>query len=176
MPKVDATLGADLNGVTRGDLRRFHDRGGKLILFQGLADTLVAPGQTVAFYDRQARRLGGAETMRGFARLFLAPGMMHCGGGPGPNAFNAANGGAPPPPADTPNADLFLALSRWVEDGAPPSQVTATKYTDDLPGKGVALQRPLCAYPQKAWYRGAGPTDRAGSFICAATFTKGAPS
>lgn len=167
MPKVDATLGPDVNGVMRGDISRFRARGGKLIIYQGWADTLVAPGQTIAFYDRLGRESGGPAKAQSFARLFLAPGVMHCGAGPGPDAFNAANGGAPRPPSATPRDDLFAALAHWVEDGVAPTQVVATKYVGDAPAKGVALQRPLCAYPQKAWYRGAGDTKDAASFVCA---------
>jgi len=166
MPKVDALLGPDLNGVTHGDLSQFRAHGGKLILYQGWADTLVAPTQTVAFYDRLTKEAGGAAKAQGFARLFLAPGVMHCGGGQGPNAFNAANGPAGKPPAGTAEDDLFVAISRWVEDGAAPARVIATKYVDDAPAKGIALQRPLCAYPQKAWYKGAGDKNDAASFVC----------
>src|SRR6185437_16087872 len=93
MPRVDAALAKDVNGATGGSLEAFRARGGKLIMYHGLADSLVAPGQSVAFYQRQSRELGGAARLRQTARLFLAPGMMHCGGGPGPNAFNSAIGG-----------------------------------------------------------------------------------
>ena len=84
MPKVDAELGASVNGATRGDLKAFHRQGGKLILYQGWADTLVTPAQTVAFYERQSRPFGGMAKTQSFARLFLAPGVMHCGQGRGP--------------------------------------------------------------------------------------------
>lgn len=167
MPKVDAVLGPDLNGATRGSLDQFRARGGKLIIYQGWADTLVAPAQTLAFYARLSRRVGGTAEAHSFARLFMAPGVMHCGGGAGPGAFNSANGFGGTPPSDTPRYDLFAALSRWVEDGVAPSEVIATRYVDDAPAKGVAMQRPLCPYPQKAWYKGAGDTKDAGNFVCA---------
>ena len=95
--------------------------------------------------------------------------MMHCGGGPGPNAFNSANGGQRKPPSDTPRDDMFTAMTHWVEDGAAPrGEIIATKYVDDTPAKGIALQRPLCAYPQKAWYKGPGDTNDARNFVCSA--------
>jgi feruloyl esterase len=62
---------------------------------------------------------------------------------------------------------LFTALTQWVESGTAPAQIIATKYVDDAPAKGIAMQRPLCAYPQKAWYKGAGDTNKADSFVCA---------
>ena len=98
MPKVDAVLGPSVNGAMRGDVSRFRARGGKLVVFQGLADTLVAPRQTLDFYNGLRRKFGAAKA-QDFARLFLAPGMMHCGGGAGPNAFNSANGGQSKPPS-----------------------------------------------------------------------------
>jgi hypothetical protein len=167
MPKVDAALGPDLNDATRGDMSRFRARGGKLIIYQGWADTLVAPGQTLSFYQRLGRKFGPAKT-HGFARLFFAPGVMHCGGGTGPGAFNSANGYGGQPPSDSPRDDLFIALSRWVEDGEAPDKVIATRYVDGSPAKGVAMRRPLCPYPQKAWYKGAGDVNDAANFTCAA--------
>ena len=96
----------------------------------------------------------------------MAPGMMHCGGGEGPNVFNSANGGQRKPPSDEPREDLFAAITHWVEDGVAPTMVIATKYFDDTPAKGIAMQRPLCVYPKKAWYKGAGDTNAASSFVC----------
>lgn len=166
MPKIDAELGPALNGVTRGDLSRFRARGGKLVFYQGWADTLVAPAQTLAFYDALGKKFGGTEKEREFARLFMAPGVMHCGGGDGPSAFNATSGGAGKPPSDTPEEDIFASLVHWVEDGVAPAQVIATKYVDGTPAKGIAMKRPLCAYPQKAWYKGSGDTNDAANFTC----------
>jgi len=164
MPRVDAMLGPSVNGVTSGDLSRFRARKGKLVIYQGLADTLVAPRQTVDFYKAQERKFGTHTP--DFARLFVVPGMMHCGGGPGPNVFNAANGAQRKPPQNTAQLDMFSAMVHWVEDGVAPSRIIATKYFDDMPDKGIALQRPLCAWPQKAWYAG-GDRRQARSFTCA---------
>lgn len=166
MPKVDAALGPLVNDATAGDIGAFRARGGKLIIYHGWADTLVAPGQSVAFYDRIARSSGGTQKAQSFARLFMAPGVMHCGAGPGPDGFNAANGAAPPPASDRPDDDLFSALAQWVENGAAPDKVIATRYVDGVPAKGVTMQRPLCAYPARAWYRGAGDVKDAASFVC----------
>jgi hypothetical protein len=166
MPKVDAVLGQAVNGVTTGNMRRFRARGAKLILFQGWADTLVAPDQTIDFYNKLGKDFGGIAKVQDFARLYMVPGMMHCQGGAGPNTFNAANGG-PKPPAATPDDDLFTAITEWVESDRAPAQIIATKYVDNAPAKGIAMQRPLCPYPQKAWYKGTGDTNEADSFVCA---------
>ncbi len=117
MVKVDAVLGPVLNGAVTGDVTRFRDRGGKLILFQGWADPIVPIGQTINFYRDLWTKFGGEEKTKEFARLFMVPGMGHCGFGTGPNRFDsAAFGGAQPPSLD-PEHDMFTALSHWVEDG-----------------------------------------------------------
>jgi len=143
MPIVDATLGADVNDATRGDLRAFAALGGKLIIFHGLADALVPPAQSVAFYNQQARAFGGIAKLQRTARLFMAPGVMHCGGGPGPDVFNAALGGLPSPPIKDPSHDMFSALIAWTDRQRPPEKVIATKFVAGKPGT-IAFQRPLC--------------------------------
>jgi hypothetical protein len=168
MPVVDGALGRYVNDAMRGSLRNFAARGGKLILYHGLADTLVPPGQSVAFYDRQAREAGGMSRLGRSARLFLAPGMMHCAGGPGADSFNSAAPGAPPPPEASMRDDLFLALSEWRERGRAPEQVVATKFESGDPKK-IAFRRPLCAYPRKAIYLGRGSKASPDNFTCQMT-------
>lgn len=165
MPAVDARLDSIVNDATRGSLDAFVARGGKLIIYHGLADTLVAPGQSIAFYERQAAQLGGGRNLADSARLFLAPGMMHCGGGTGPDAFNATLGIPPRPPADDAKHDIFSALIAWTDRGEAPDHVIATKFSSEDTGK-IAMQRPLCPYPRKAVYRGSGSTRSASNFIC----------
>lgn len=166
MAKVDAALGPIVNDATRGSLRDFQARGGKLIIYHGWADSLVPPDQSVAFYERAVQEAGGLEEAQDFARLFMAPGFSHCAGGPGPDVFNAAGASAIPPPTATPRHDLFAALVDWVEGAPAPDQVISTRYVDGSPAKGVAMQRPLCAYPAKAWRRGSGDPNDAASFVC----------
>jgi feruloyl esterase len=168
MPKVDAELGPVLNGAVTGDLGPFRQRGGKLLIFQGWADPIVSPYQTIAFYDGLTEKYGGDQATQRFARLFMAPGAGHCGLGGGLNGFHSANFGSPPPPSTDPDHDIFTALARWVEDGTPPSRIVATSYVANDPAKGIAMQRPLCPHPQKAWYGGGGDPDIAANFACAA--------
>ena len=173
MPKVNAALAPSVNGATKGDLTAFRARGGKLVIYQGLADDLVAPTQTLFFYQKQEKEFGAAQT-QDFARLFFAPGVAHCGGGDGPNAFNAfnaANGATGRLRDNGPEQDIFSAMTDWVEDGVAPSRIIATKYVEDTPAKGIALRRPLCAWPQKAWYTG-GETRDPRNFTCAAQSPK----
>lgn len=167
MRTVDATLGPIVNDATRGSLKAFDARGGKLIIYHGLADSLVPPAQSVAFYERQAQALGGVARLRQNARLFMVPGVMHCGGGDGPDSFNSALGGLPAPPSAAASDDLFSALVDWTERGQAPDRVIATKYSAGKPGS-VAFRRPVCAYPQATRYTGNGSTREAGSFACSA--------
>jgi hypothetical protein len=166
MVKVDATLGSAVNGAVTGDVTKFHDRGGKLILFEGWADPIVPIGQTVDFYKTLMSKFGGEQKTKTFARLFMVPGIGHCGIGGGLNGFDSSAFGGVQPPALDPEHDIFAALAHWVEDGVAPEQVIATKYVDNDSSKGIAMQRPLCPYPQKAWYKGDGDTNQASNFTC----------
>ncbi len=141
---ADQTL--SFMAATERDLTPFRKRGGKLVVYTGWADPVVPPQDTVAYYDGVVKAMGGLEKTREFARLFLAPGMGHCGGGPGPNQFDALG-----------------ALEKWVEQGSAPDRLIATHVTD---GKADRT-RPLCPYPQVARWKGAGSTDDAASFVCA---------
>ena len=138
MKLADDKMARALN-ATDPDLGRFRARGGKLILYHGWSDAAIPAGNTIDYFNSVARKMG-AKNVDGFVRLYLAPGMQHCGGGPGPNAFNMA------PP-----------LERWVEEGAAPGPIIARK---------DQRTRPLCPYPQVAKYTGSGSTDDAGNFVC----------
>ncbi|MHA6316622.1 tannase/feruloyl esterase family alpha/beta hydrolase [Altererythrobacter sp. CAU 1778] len=164
MPVVEARLDDIVNDATRGSLAEFARRGGKLIVYHGLADTLVAPGQSVDFFERQSREIGQA-TLENSTRLYLAPGMMHCGGGTGPDSFNASLGIPPKPPADDARHDLFNALIEWTEGESAPESIVATKY-DAVEPTMIDMQRPLCPYPKKARYLGSGSTRASANFVC----------
>jgi len=167
MPIVGARLGPVVNDATRGSLAAYAARGGRLIVFHGLADTLVPPAQSVAFFDRQAARMGGTGRLSRSARLFMAPGMMHCGGGTGPDSFNTTSGIPPRPPSDDARHDLFSALIAWSERGEAPDRIVATRFSPANAGM-IEMQRPLCPHPQRAVYRGAGSLQAASSFRCEA--------
>jgi feruloyl esterase len=152
-------LGA-LMDATNPDLSAFRKRGGKLIQYHGLLDGSIPPAMSTRYYDQVSARMG-VET-RDFYRLFLAPGVLHCGFGPGPHIFGNLG---PRGPADA-DHDTLLALERWVEQGVAPGSIIATKYVDDDPKKGVALTRPLCVYPQMAQWNGRGDANDHRSFEC----------
>jgi feruloyl esterase len=99
---------------------------------------------SVNYYESVAAKMGGAESIRGFYRLFMAPGMEHCGGGPGPNAVGGVFG--LPSPSRDPAHDVVSAIAHWVEDGVAPDKITATLYHDNDPSKGVAAEGAWTAY------------------------------
>ena len=134
-----------LHAVDR-NLAPFKKSGGKMISYAGWMDPVVPPQDTAAYYDGVVKAMGGLEKTRDFYRLFMAPGMGHCSGGPGPNQF-----------------DAITALEQWVEKGVAPDKLIATHSTA---GK-IDRTRPLCPYPQVARYRGTGSIDEAASFACA---------
>ena len=159
----DVTYAEDLIGpiVDNADpnLSRFEAHGGKIIEYQGESDPIAPVGDTLAYYRAVLTAQGSQERMDGFYRLFLAPGMAHCHGGPGPNVFG--NQGTAPVRFDTEN-DVVTALDAWVTTGAAPSAVVASNVSD---GK-VTRSRPLCHFPQVAQYGGSGDRLSAASWKC----------
>jgi feruloyl esterase len=129
------------------DMSAFKKRGGKLLMYTGWADPVVPPQDTVAYYDAVVKMMGGLQSTREFFRFFLAPGMGHCSGGPGPNQF-----------------DHLSALEQWVEKGVAPDKMIASHSTN---GK-VDRTRPLCLYPQVARWKGTGSSDEAANIACVA--------
>ena len=130
--------------ATDPDLRPFFARGGKLIQYHGWTDQQVMPENSIHYYESVMATVG--KKADASYRLFMAPGMNHCGGGDGPNKF-----------------DMLTSLEAWRERGTAPDAVVASHATD---GK-VDRTRPLCPYPEVARYRGSGSTDEAANFACA---------
>lgn len=153
-------LGA-LMDATDPDLSKLRRRGGKLIQYHGLLDGSIPPAMSTQYFDRVQARMGDT---RDYYRLFLAPGVLHCGFGPGPNVFGNIG------PRGQPDAehDTLFALERWVEQGVAPASIIATKYTNDDPSQPVLRTRPMCPYPQVATWDGKGDIDRGASFKCSA--------
>ena len=165
LAKADAEL-APITNATDPKLDAFSRLGHKLIYYHGAADPLIPAQNGINYYDSVVKAEKGLDRTQQFFRAFLVPGLYHCTGGPGPIAFGTSE----PPPESQRDADhdILLALERWVENGAAPARVVATKYVDGDPKKGVALQRPLCPYPQIATYKGSGDMNDAANFVCAA--------
>jgi feruloyl esterase len=129
------------------DLRPFRKTGGKLIMYHGWSDPGISASGTGAYYDQMVNKVGGAKDADAFTRLYMIPGMHHCSGGPGPNAL-----------------DMLSVLEGWVEKGAAPARVIASRVVD---GK-TERTRPLCPHPQVARYSGQGSVDDAANFRCEA--------
>ena len=132
------------------DLAAFKARGGKLIQYHGWADPAIPAGDSIAYFEAVQAKMGDTS---GFYRLFLAPGMLHCQGGRGPNDVTV--------PA-------FLALTAWVEKGAAPARLAIRQTVDNDPAKPLLRTRPLCAYPKIAEWDGKGDRGQAASWTCKA--------
>ena len=154
------------------DLKPFMARGGKLIVYHGWSDAALPPQASVNYFNSVEARLGQSATAS-FMRLYMAPGVQHCAGGPGPNSFGQFA------PAGDARHDLNQALEQWVEKGAAPDRIIATRNVrgpeqdeDERSGseraKGAKMTRPLCPYPRAAKYKGTGDTNDAANFECVA--------
>jgi feruloyl esterase len=165
MTEVDGVLGPDANGATVANIDAFKAHGGKLFIYHGSADSIVNPLATIAFYETLAKAHAGPAPFQSSARLFLLPGVEHCGlgGGGGPDAVGSEHG-LPAPEVDA-DHDVLAALAQWVESGTAPEKLIATKYQGDDPTKPIVMQRPACPYPKKARHMGSGDTNAAASFV-----------
>lgn len=130
-------------------LRGFLQKGGKMIIYHGYSDPVISPYRTVWYYGDLARQEGGYRELQKQVRLFMVPGMEHCSNGVGPNKF-----------------DTISALENWVEHGAAPDAIIATKYTNDVIGQPVLRTMPLCKYPEAAHYAGTGDVNNAANWSC----------
>jgi hypothetical protein len=157
---TDQRMGPILN-ATNPDLTRFRARGGKLILYHGWNDPAIPALNTVDYYRSVVLRMSLRKAER-FVRLYMVPGMQHCGGGPGANSFGAG------PSADAdPKQSMFSALEQWVEHGKAPKSIIASKRADpSKPASAIKMTRPLCPYPEIAKYKGSGDTNDAANFAC----------
>jgi len=147
------------------DVATYLGQGKKLLMFHGYSDPVISPYRTVLWYEALAGLNGGYSQLQKSVRLFMAPGMSHCGNGPGPNVFG--NGAEPIGyPADAQH-DLLSALEDWVENGHAPASVIATHYVaNNLTTPTVDRTMPLCPFPAEARYNGLGDVNDAASWTC----------
>ena len=159
--KFHAVIGTD-----DPDLTAFHASGGKMITYHGWTDQLIFPKGSIDYFNRVVAANGGLKRVQEFDRLFMVPGMNHCAGGAG--ADNFGQSGVVPVSLD-PEHDAVLALQQWVEQGVAPDMLIATTdqaHAAENPTQPEAFTRPLCPYPEKARYKGAGDLTDAASFVC----------
>ena len=126
------------------NLSAFSAHGGRLIFYHGVSDPWFSAKDTIGYYERMTETNGGQAKVKDWSRLFLVPGMGHCGGGSASlDAF-----------------DLLTTISNWVEKGDAPDSINATGRA--FPGRS----RPLCAYPAHAQYKGSGDPQDAANYDC----------
>jgi feruloyl esterase len=134
-----------LNNATDPNLKPFFGHKGKLLMYHGWSDQLIAPQNSINYYNSVVKSVGNSA--KDSMKLFMAPGMQHCNGGPGPSSF-----------------DAVTLMEQWVEQGKAPEKMIASHSTQGT----VDRTRPLCTYPQIAQYNGSGSTDDAANFSCKA--------
>lgn len=128
--------------TTNPDLTRFAKSGGRMITYHGWADTGVTPYLTTGYYDDVIKAMNGKA--QDSYRLFMVPGMGHCGGGIGASKI-----------------DAMSSVIDWVESHKTPTQLVATGGGAD--GKGSVL---MCPYPQAAKYKGSGDAMDQANWTC----------
>ena len=128
----------------------FIDKDKKLLVYHGFSDPALPPFRTVRYYEDLAEITPGHfDELQENVRLFMVPGMQHCGGGPGPNVF-----------------DTLTPLEQWVEQGVPPESILATHFVNNNPAHGVDRTMPLCKFPEQARYAGTGHVNDAANWSC----------
>jgi tannase/feruloyl esterase len=144
---VDMADKSDDHVMYSGDpnLKKFFDRGGKLLMYHGWTDPQVSPLNSVTYYENVLNAVGRDKAANSIA-LFMMPGMNHCAGGDGPDTFNKVK-----------------VLEKWVEEGQKPTRIVASHLKNGV----VDKTRPLCPYPDVAKYNGTGSVDDAANFSCA---------
>ena len=144
LAKAEESLKGLLTAIEPKSVGAFFARGGKLLTYHGFSDQDISPTASVNFYKSIVNAVGGAVAESSL-RLFMVPGMGHCGGGTGVNTF-----------------DMVTPLDLWVTAGKAPAEVPASRVRNGVSDR----TRPLCAYPQIAIYKGSGSLDDAANFSC----------
>lgn len=161
---VDTVL-ADMLNANNPSLDAFKSRGGKVLRYHGWFDDAIPPQDSINAYKStiayEAQKSPGRALQRtqDYYRLFMAPGLAHCEGGPGLNSFGQKDVGVAQPLSADGSQNAMIALQRWVEGGIAPERLIASNSTS-------GMTRPLCPYPKSARYNGTGPTNEASSFTC----------
>jgi hypothetical protein len=142
---VTASLrtGSNIVDVPSDGFTKFFAGGGKLLLSHGWSDGLIPAANTAAFYKAMTAKMD-SKTAENSVRLFMVPGMGHCGGGDAPSVIN-----------------MLAVIDEWTEKGKAPDSIIARRPASETP-----MSRPLCPFPQVAKYKGTGSTDDAANFVC----------
>ena len=142
--------------VANASLKDFKENGGKLLMYQGWNDFPLRAGRALEFFDQANELNGGPDQTEDFFRLFMVPGMVHCGAGPGAWL-----------------TDYVAPIVDWREKDVAPEKLIATQNSwkfgdpeETMPAKTGGFSRPICPFPKLAEYDGKGDENQADSFSC----------
>ena len=150
LKKFDVRYMSDIYDSNKPELEKFRSNGGKIIMWHGWSDVVVPPIGTINYYSAVEKIIGDRNSTQDFLRLFMIPGMDHCGITNGPGILDTG-------------IDLLSALEQWVEYGNAPDRILITKVK---PNGNVDWTRIVCPYPQRAVYNGMGDRNDASNYSC----------
>ena len=149
--EAKAKLG-DIIDATNPDLSGFIARQGKLLITHGWEDPAIPAGASIRYFSSLQSEMG--QAVDDSVRLYLMPGVGHCGGGPGPSTFDALD-----------------VIDKWVEEDTAPEKIVVSKFSDDAAEGKAVFSRPICPWPQIAKYDGHGDASLETSFVCTSDVT-----
>ena len=126
--------------ATQTDYSGFKKHNGKMIFYHGWNDPALSAYATIHHFDEAMKK---DKDLQSYMRLFLLPGVFHCGGGTGPDRI-----------------DWVDQIRDWVEKGKAPEKIVVSKIEN---GKTI-MTRPVYPYPRVTIYNGKGDPNDEKSF------------
>ncbi|KAF7352321.1 Carboxylic ester hydrolase [Mycena venus] len=159
----------EIDGATNPNITAFVARGGKMIQYVGWNDQYLSPYASIRWHDEVDTFMSTNTnyTTSDYYRLFIVPGMTHCGGGAGPNFFGQPDMYTAAPVALDPEHNIIFSLLEWRQKGKAPDSYIGTSFHNNNISLGVSYEWPICMWPKHTTYNGHGDPTKASNFHCA---------
>ncbi|KAJ7462071.1 Tannase/feruloyl esterase [Mycena latifolia] len=166
---VEEVGGPNGDSATNPNITAFVARGGKMIQYVGWNDQYLSPFASIHWHDEvdSFMTTNTHYTTSDYYRLFVVPGMKHCGGGEGANFFGQPSVYTAAPVSLDPSHNIIFSLFDWHQKGKAPDSFIATSFHNNNISLGASYERPICMWPKHTTYNGHGDPMKASSFSCA---------